>query len=199
MLHLFSKAKKYWFPMTSFPVVQRFDRSGEKEKDKTRPNFEFFFFCCWLAHSRVVLACPFQNEMKTKWIRGSSFSGSVDLFSCCVLVLFVFIGSLGSNTVCYVLCSWPIRSSCCRLHAISLNFARENSIFLSQTLIFIAVVCLLVLNVLLFLSSQPLERRCSLTKGVSYFLLILSCPLQRSLASSSTSIFFLHIQSKESL
>ena len=44
--------------------------------------------------------------------------------------------------------------------------------------IFNAIVCLLVLNVLFFLSSQPLERRCSLTKGVSYFLLILSCPLQ---------------------
>lgn len=114
----------------------------------------------------------------------------MDLFSCCILVLFVFIGSLRSNTVCYVLCLWPIGSSCFRLHAVSLNFSRENSIFLSQTLIFNAVVCLLVLNVLLFLSSQPLERRCSLTKGVSYFLLSFSCPLQRNLASSSTSIFF---------
>lgn len=118
------------------------------------------------------------------------FSSSVDLFSCCVLVLFVFIGSLGSNTVCYVLSSWPIGSSCCRLHAISLNFARQNSIFLSQTLIFNTVVCLLALNVFFFLFLQPLERRCSLTKGVSYFLLILSCPLQWNLASLSTSIFF---------
>lgn len=114
----------------------------------------------------------------------------MDLFSCCVLVLFVFIGSLRSNTVCYVLCSWPMGSSCCRLHAISLNFAREKSIFLCQTLIFNAVVCLLALNVVFFLSLQPLERRCSLTKGVSYFLLILSCPLQWNLASLSTSIFF---------
>ena len=118
------------------------------------------------------------------------FSGLMVLVSCCVLALFVFIGSLRSNTVCHVLCSWPIGSCCCRLHAISLNFAREKSIFLSQTLIFKAVVCLLVLNVLIFLSSQPLERRCSLTKGVSYFLLIFSFSLKWNLATKLISINF---------
>lgn len=50
--------------------------------------------------------------------------------------------------------------------------------FCPKHLIFNAVVCLLVLNVLIFLSSQPLERRCSLTKGVSYFLLIFSFSLK---------------------
>ena len=171
--------------MTSFPMVQRFNRSGEKEKGKTRPRFRVHFFVgqrtrqwCWHIH------------FKMKWRLNESadqlFSGSIDLFSCCVLVALVFVGSLRSNTVCYVLCSWPIGSSCCRLHAISLNFARENSMFLSQTLIFNAVVCLLALNVFFFLSLQPLERRCSLTKGVSNFLLILSCPLQWNVASLST-------------
>ena len=51
----------------------------EKKKNTRREKFEFIFFC-WLAHSRVVLAYPFQNEMKIKWIRGPSFfefNGSV--------------------------------------------------------------------------------------------------------------------------
>lgn len=37
----------------------------EKKKNTRREKFEFIFFC-WLAHSRVVLAYPFQNEMKIK-------------------------------------------------------------------------------------------------------------------------------------
>ena len=71
--------------------------------------------------------------------------------------------------------------------------------FCPKHLIFNAVVCLLVLNVLIFLSSQPLERRCSLTKGVSYFLLIFSFSLKWNLATKLISINFFSPHSKQGI
>ena len=58
------------------------------------------------------------------------------------------------------------------------SILRAKTVYFCPKQIFNAIVCLLALKVFFFLSLQPLERRCSLTKGVSYFLLILSCPLQ---------------------
>lgn len=88
------KRKNTGFPCQVFQWCKgQFNRSGEK--DKTRPNSEFICFS-WLAHSTVVLTYPFQNEMKIKSIHGPSFSGSMDLFSFCVIVLFVFILSFGT-------------------------------------------------------------------------------------------------------